>query len=531
MTKSLALLPLVILSVAMSAPPPRPHSLRVLSRTYTIDRKYRSMEGPSSVQRIHLGDAQKAELLWITGIRTEMVQEDGSTPQLPELMCHVNVDLDAAAHQAVFGFQRPTAARLMTLSQGMLSARVPPGFGFPIVSSEPLILFTQVLNLNIEKPQNLKVRHRVTIDYLRDSELTAPIKPLFNVGVSGMVELDGNPLALQSMASSAPSSVTANASGAPGSEHAGGSCLIGARAPNATSTSADYVDPRGRHMTGHWIVPPGRQVNASDVTWFMSLPFDTRLHYAAAHLHPFAREIALRDTTTGKDVFRAKATNPATGIGLARVDRFFSVEGIPLYKSHTYELVSVYDNPTHENADSMASLFLGLDDPEFVKPSFMDLRRRSTDLLQGDSLLFETGAGEARARLARDAAPETTMQVLRLIDARVLEGARVFSTPGGVDIVIPITPEVSRLLQPRRSEPGIVQQANVLAYCPAGPGERDLVLRVFNARPTTSNCTAFARMEGSSSALNEAAGSIDPKILRARVVTGTKAATSMASGQ
>ncbi len=525
MRKSIALLPIVVLSLAMAAPPPRSHTMRVLSKTYTIDRKYRSMEGPSSVERIHLGDPQKPELLWITGIRTEMVQEDGTSPQLPELMCHVNIDLDAAAHQAVFGFQRPTAARLMTLSQGMLSARVPGGFGFPIASSESLVLFTQVLNLNIEKPDNLKVRHRVTVTYVRDVELTTPMKPLFNVGASGMVALEGNPLALQSMATSAPGA----SSGAPSGEHAGASCLMGARAPNATSTSADYVDPKGRHMTGHWIVPPGRQVNASDVTWFMGLPFDTRLHYAAAHLHPFAREIALRDTTTGKDVFRIKATNPATGIGLARVDRFFSAEGIPLYRSHTYDLVSVYDNPTKENADSMASLFLGLDDPDFVKPTSDELRRRSSALLTGKGLLFETGAGEVRAILARDAAPETTVQVLRLVDAGVLAGARVNATEGGVDIVIPITPEVYRLFQPVRSEPGILQEANVLAFCPPGPGGRDLTLRVLKARPSMSICTGFARIEGSFTALSEAATSVDPKILRARVLAGGNSGTAIAS--
>ena len=41
----------------------------------------------------------------------------------------------------------------MTLSQGMLSAKVPAGFGFPIASNEPLLLFTQVLNLNIEQAE------------------------------------------------------------------------------------------------------------------------------------------------------------------------------------------------------------------------------------------------------------------------------------------------------------------------------------------------------------------------------------------
>ena len=65
------------------------------------------MEGPSSVERIYLGDPNApAELLWVTGIRTEMVDADGTTPQLPELMCHVNVDLDQPEHQALFGFRR-----------------------------------------------------------------------------------------------------------------------------------------------------------------------------------------------------------------------------------------------------------------------------------------------------------------------------------------------------------------------------------------------------------------------------------------
>src|SRR5438309_2097481 len=129
-------------------PPER--RLYVLSKVYTIDRKYRSMEGPSSVQTVYLGSKANPELLWITGIRTEMVAEDGTTPQLPELMCHVNVDLDTNLHQAIFNLPRPTASRLMTLSQGMLAAKLPVGYGFPIVSNEPLLMFTQVLNHNNE---------------------------------------------------------------------------------------------------------------------------------------------------------------------------------------------------------------------------------------------------------------------------------------------------------------------------------------------------------------------------------------------
>src|SRR5512141_2122445 len=122
--RKLALLTIIAaLAVSVTAQPPI-RTKQVLSKVYTIDKIYRSMEGPSSIQRITLGDPSSSELLWITRVKTEMVGEDGKTPQLPEFMCHVNVDLDTAKHSALFGLSRITAPRLITLSQGMLDAHV-----------------------------------------------------------------------------------------------------------------------------------------------------------------------------------------------------------------------------------------------------------------------------------------------------------------------------------------------------------------------------------------------------------------------
>ena len=53
-------------------------------------------------------------------------------------------------------------------------------------------------------------------------------------------------------------------------------------------------------------------------------------------------------------------------IGLAHVDSFSSVEGIPIYKDHEYELVSVYNNITDKNQDSMAVMNLYMLDKDFV---------------------------------------------------------------------------------------------------------------------------------------------------------------------
>jgi hypothetical protein len=89
----------------------------------------------------------------------------------------------------------------------------------------------------------------------------------------------------------------------------------------------------------------------------------------AVHLHPFARTLELRDITANKTIFTAKAANPEGKVGLTHVDHFASVEGIPIYKDHQYELSGLYDNTSGVNQDSMAVMFLYLLDKEFKRPA------------------------------------------------------------------------------------------------------------------------------------------------------------------
>ena len=471
---------------AMAATLPTRH-YQFLSDVYTIDTKYRSMEGPASLRKVQLQEGPP-ELLWITGVRTEMVEEDGSTPQLPELMCHVNVDLDPERHRAMFKLERNVATRLITLSQGITDTRVPAGFGFPIVSNEPLIVYTQVLNHNIDNP-NLKVRHRVTFDYVRDRDLKRPMKPLMNLGASGMVLLDDNPLGI------VPDTGAANG------EH-GPSCLIAARAPNASGMGSDYLDPKGRRMTGHWIVPPGRQVNHSDVTWFMGLPFDTRLHYAAVHLHPFAESLTLRDVTADKIIFTAKAKNPRGRVGLDHVDTFVSLKGVRLYTKHQYELISVYENPTEETHDSMASVFFGMADPHFVKPKPEELLERTAnieDLVPSDGAVVRTSAGDFAMRLALEKAPQTTKYFARLMRAGVVNGMKAtrVSREGEATVVTfsaSVTPEQSKLLRRLAVEKGFPHEGATFSFCASDAPDKTLTFDlVFGKAPARDGrCTAFA---------------------------------------
>jgi hypothetical protein len=125
------------------------------------------------------------------------------------------------------------------------------------------------------------------------------------------------------------------------------------------------------------VVKPGREVNKTPVTTMMAVPFDTTIHYIAVHLHPFAESLTLNDLTTGKTVYSSKTRQLEGKIGLAHVDSLSSTEGIPVFKDHEYELVSVYNNTTSENQDSMAVMLIYLLDKEFTRKPAPDVKRAS----------------------------------------------------------------------------------------------------------------------------------------------------------
>jgi cyclophilin family peptidyl-prolyl cis-trans isomerase len=335
-------------------------------------------------------------------------------------MCHVNLDLDAALHKEIFRWKKNVNSRILTLSQGQLSVTFPPGFGMPIMSNEPLLLTTQVLNHNIENP-NLEVRHRVTFEYARDRELATPMTPLFNSGIYGMALIEGRDGIFGKAADDT-------------ADH-GNSCLMRPQAPNAMSGSL-YKDGEGRTFTGHWIVRPGREVNHTNVTRLLDIPFDTTLHYAAVHLHPFAESLELRDLTTNQSIFRSIAKGPRGKVGLTRVTSFSSSEGVTLHKDHEYELISVYNNTTKKDQDSMAVMYLSPLDREFVKPDPKAAARivasRTPDNVSAAPvgqeenrwLILRTTAGDLGFELLPDAAPATVRQFATLVRAGVFDTVR-----------------------------------------------------------------------------------------------------------
>lgn len=319
-----------------------------LSDFYNVDKIYRSMTGPQSTRPFHLENGAP-ELLWITGYAADVVGDANDPSGLDQFMCHSNLDLDPARHIQKIGAKYSVNPRLFTLSQGQMDIEFPPGFGVPMISDETLSLTTQVLNLNYADC-GLKLRHRTRIRFVRDREMPIPMQPLYQTAVYGLKVLSG----------------TDGRYGIDPQSHDGhdmASCL-----PGQNAASFEYKDAFNRTFTGHWVVPPGREVNRTPVDAMLSLVEDTTIHFIAVHLHPFAESLELFDKTAGRTVFRSAAKNPDGRIGLENVEKFSSVEGIPLYKDHHYELVSTYNNTSNENQDSMAVMFLYVKDRRFEKP-------------------------------------------------------------------------------------------------------------------------------------------------------------------
>ncbi|HVU90233.1 MAG TPA: hypothetical protein VHD36_23070 [Pirellulales bacterium] len=378
--------------------------LQAISPVYTIDRIYKSMTGPWSNRELRLLEVDKPELLWITGCQVEMVGADGATHMPEQFMCHTNLDFDPDWHNDLFRSETPLDGRLFTLSQGELQIQFPPGFGIPVLSNEILDLSTQALNLNV-RDRTFDVRHKVDVNFVRDSAAARPMKPLYERALMGMVSLEDEGRIPDQLLDEAAGDKTEHH--APGRGHAQhqtheheagpghashdghvsyGPC-VSCCVPGQTAIEGyEFNDTLGQRFSTHWIIKPGREENHTRVTTMMALPFDTTLHFLAVHMHPFAESLELRDVTADKSIFKSRIRNLEGAIGLAEVEYFSSAEGVPVYKDHEYELVSVYNNTTGQDQDSMAVMYAYFLDQNYrgPDPELEHLRQENTSIEEED---------------------------------------------------------------------------------------------------------------------------------------------------
>jgi len=290
----------------------------------------------SIASAIRLGSRGKAQVQWVTGLETEVVDATDEKPISQEFFCHSNLTF---AEQGVtprdinqrFGGKTHFDWRLFTLVPGRRSIELPTGFGVPVPADAPLDYLTMSLNLN-PQPDAVNVRIRTKVHTIGEGEPGAPSRALFRRALYVLQPKD-------------PSAQMGPACLASAMQHVGAGC-------------AEFKPPEG--AVNHWIVAPGHHLYRTEITPQLNLPFDTTIHYATIHVHPFARGMALRDLTTGKTIFRLNSQDWSDRVGVAHVDELKSIEGIVIARDHRYELTAEYDNTSGANTDAMAILYLYL---------------------------------------------------------------------------------------------------------------------------------------------------------------------------
>lgn len=306
------------------------------SPQFLIDGIYKSMEGPKSSNYIQL--TNDSSLVWVTGFHVKAINNKSLQKISNDFVCHTNIDFNDAHYYGSFnlndriGKQYP---RMTSLSHGLENFSFPKGYGIPMKGNEYLYVTTEALNHNFPKA-NFWLRHRISIDYNHDKKT----KPLLSKTAFIMLPYNKyNPY-------KSPLD--------PGKNQ----CI-----PVETKNHS-YDDGKGNMLSGHWVIPTGKNTYSSSINQQLSIKDSLRLHAAAIHVHPFATKISLIDKTSDKCIFTCKITNHKKGIGIDKMESFSSEKGVWLYASHDYEIELEVNNTSNTEQDMMGSMFLFFYDRE-----------------------------------------------------------------------------------------------------------------------------------------------------------------------
>ena len=371
---------------------------------FDLHRKYRSMEGPYAVFTFKAGDLattkevdlpetmvsfvethhpapsmnssstrslnvpkiadtskQPRSLLWLKGVKLEVLDENNHVLPTAEFICHCNIDTSGDFRNQIFSeAERCPTHRLITITQGQTAVTFPDGYGVPVASDEPWTVFFQAANRTTDKHR--RVKHRCTFYFIRDSDLMYPITalnwytPIIYVNIDNKTALESKQ-EIQNCLSCVGTSP-------------------GVNAPNNVPDGT-FRDRKGRRCTGHWVVPPGNHTYCAPFTDDREPGFAFKprtLHAVWSHVHPLCSNLTLyecRDHSRTKIFSVAAKTDTRHGLEIRKIDYWSSKKGVLLPAKSIYELEVTYKNNTGEPQDAMASAGLFFEDTNFVRPSWV----------------------------------------------------------------------------------------------------------------------------------------------------------------
>ena len=273
---------------------------KMISPEFYIDGIYKSMEGPKSSNYVQL--SRDSTLLWLTGFKVKALAANSLKNISKDFICHTNIDFNDVKYYSSFHLEKRIGTqypRLTSLSHGMENFSFPKGYGVPMKGNELLYVTTESLNHNLPDA-NFWIRHEVDITYSKEKNM----KPLMSRTAFIMLPYD------QYDPNKSPTD--------PGTNQ----CI-----PVETKNHS-YDDGKGNKLSGHWVIPVGKNTYRSSVNSQLQIRDSLRLHAAAIHVHPFATSIALFDKTSGKAIFTSKIINHKNKTGLTKIDPFSSEKGI-----------------------------------------------------------------------------------------------------------------------------------------------------------------------------------------------------------
>jgi hypothetical protein len=316
------------------------------SRSYPISGIQGPLRGPKGTEKALLVKNHPAELIWLTGMSCPRLV-DASGRELPLAMmslCHLDLR-NVPRHADLMGTQHRPNGRLFSLGQGVTQVQLPAGFGIPMMSSEPLLVTTGVMNLDPYLPET-RASVEVDVTFLYQRGLSRPLVPLWEASAYALISLGPRPACYGVQTPNPP-------------VHGDGCARL------RPATRQVFQDPYKRRFSADWMAPPGELVTRTLVSRLLNLPYDTTLHAATAQLLPGVRRIELRDRTKLKSLLTLDIPERKADGTAAQVPSFTSLEGIPVYADHEYELVVTTRNPGKAPMPARAVLHVYLRDKEF----------------------------------------------------------------------------------------------------------------------------------------------------------------------
>lgn len=303
---------------------------------------------------------KKRALYWFKGLKLEVLDENDKPLPTAEFVCHLNLDVDPAFRDKVFpDGERTHSPRLVTLTQGQTEFFFPEGYAVPVAGDENWRLIFQAANRTTDKHR--RVKHRLTMSFIKDADLVYPIKALgwYAPYVNVVVDKDS------------PEAAEAEHQMGPGCM----STAMGLTAPNSTAGSV-FTDTQNRRVSAHWVIPPGSHKYTSPITEARDPGFaskDRTIHAVWTHVHPLCTNASLQtcDGKNQENIFSVGCkTNVDKGLEIAAIDTISSQKGIKLPAGKQYQVVAEYNNTTDKPQDSMVVLGMFFADNTFARPDW-----------------------------------------------------------------------------------------------------------------------------------------------------------------